>query len=627
MRYKAGEYDVIVIGAGHSGCEAALAAARMGCRTLVVMISLDSVALMPCNPSIGGPAKGHLVREIDALGGQMALNADHSSIQMRMLNTSKGPAVRALRSQSDKWEYQSVMRRALEREPNLDIKQAVVDRLLHSNGRISGVLLNTGASFACRAVVLTTGTYLRGKITMGGLTYEGGPNGQYAPKNLAKSLDDLGLKTGRFRTTTPARIDRSSIDFSKMIEQTGDSEPHNFSFMSPVMEREQLSSWLTYTTAHTHDIIRENLDKAPYYMADRESVEPRYCPSIETKISRFPDRERHQIFIEPEGWQTKEMYVQGLYTSSGESLQLRLLKSIPGLENVKIIRPGYGIEYDYIIPTQLRASLEVKAVAGLFSAGQLNGSSGYEEAAAQGLIAGVNAALYATDNPPLVLTRSEAYIGVLVDDLVTKGTQEPYRMLTSRAEYRLLLRFDNADFRLTEKGYKIGAVGPDRYRAFLKKYDLVEKEKDRLGSITVTPSAEIQELLKKAGTSGLNNPTTLAGLLRRPEVGYEDLLSLPGDHPKLPKDVREQVEIQLKYAGYIEKQIKQVERFNKMENRPIPQDLDYNELDSISLEAREKLTAIRPVSVGQAARISGVNPADITALLVYMEKRKRQGVK
>ncbi|HZK18030.1 MAG TPA: tRNA uridine-5-carboxymethylaminomethyl(34) synthesis enzyme MnmG [Clostridia bacterium] len=627
MRYSAGEYDLIVIGAGHSGCEAALAAARMGCQTLVVTISFDSVALMPCNPSIGGPAKGHLVREIDALGGQMAISADCSSIQMRMLNTSKGPAVRALRSQSDKWQYQSLMRRALEREPNLDIKQAVVDQLLYSNGRISGVLLNTGASFSCKAVVLTTGTYLRGKITMGKLIYDGGPNGQYAPKTLAKSLKDLGLKTGRFRTTTPARINRNTIDFSKMIEQTGDSELHNFSYRSPVTERKQLSSWLTYTTPRTHDIIRENLDKSPFYLAGKGSVEPRYCPSIETKISRFPDRERHQIFIEPEGWHTNEMYVQGLYTSFGEELQLELLRSVPGLGNVKIIRPGYGIEYDYIIPSQLKSSLEVKGISGLFSAGQINGSSGYEEAAAQGLMAGINAALFTKDNPPLVLSRSDAYIGVLVDDLVTKGTQEPYRMLTSRAEYRLLLRFDNADLRLTEKGFRVGAVGPRRYRAFLEKYQMVDREKERLASISLTPSADVQKLLKEAGTAELNNRTTLAELLRRPEVSYDSLLSLPFDHPELAADIREQVEIQLKYAGYIEKQIRQVERFNKMERKLIPGDVDYAGMKNISLEAREKLAAIRPRSIGQASRISGVNPADITALLIYMEKRRRQGVK
>lgn len=626
MEYLAGKYDVVVVGAGHAGCEAGLAAARMGCRTCVLTLNMDNVALMPCNPAVGGPAKGHLVREVDALGGEIGLNTDRNSIQMRMLNTAKGPAVHALRAQADKRAYQTGMKQALEAQTGLDLKQAMVERLLVENGKVCGVVTSTGARFEARAVVLTTGTYLKGRIVIGDLSFPGGPNGQFPSVGLSDSLADLGLKLGRFKTGTPARVDRNSIDFSRMIIQPGDEKTHNFSFMSKILKREQLPCWLTYTTEETHRIIRENLHRAPLYTGAIQSQGPRYCPSIETKVVRFSDKPAHQVFIEPEGRNTTEMYVQGMSTSLPEDVQLSMLRTLPGLEKVEIMRVGYAIEYDYVIPTQLKLSLEVKTIPGLFAAGQINGTSGYEEAAAQGIIAGINAALYVKNKEPFTLTRSDAYIGVMIDDLVTKEIDEPYRMLTSRAEYRLLLRQDNADLRLTEKGYRIGLVTHERYKMFEKKRRLVEEEKARLERTMVPVTEEVKKALQEIKSASLpQQGASLAALLRRPEISYERLLSLPVENPELPEEVREQVEIQIKYEGYIKKQQSQVERFQRLEEKKIPSDLDYAQVKGLSLEAREKMEQIRPVSIGQAARIAGVTPADISVLLIYLEQRRRQG--
>ena len=621
--FIAGNYDVIIIGAGHAGVEAALASARMGCNTLLTTLNMDNIAMMPCNPSVGGPAKGHLVREIDALGGEMGVNADKTCIQYRMLNTGKGPAVQALRAQADKKLYQNTMKHTCELQENLDVKQLLIDEILFEDNKVTGVVVETGEVYTCKAVVLASGTYLKGRIIIGENTYDGGPNGQRAAIKLSSCLLKAGVELMRFKTGTPARVDRRSLDFSKMIIQPGDDEVHNFSFMSDVKTREQVACWLTYTNEQTHKIIRDNIERAPMANGIITGVGPRYCPSIETKIVRFPDKERHQLFIEPEGLDTEEMYVQGMSTSMPIDVQMEFLRTIPGLENVRIMRPGYAIEYDCINPLQLKPSLEFKKISGFFSAGQTNGTSGYEEAASQGLIAGINAALKIQGKEPLILKRSDGYIGVLIDDLVTKGTNEPYRVMTSRAEYRLLLRQDNADLRLTEKGRQVGLVSDERYARFVKRRDSIKNTIELLSEIRIHPNKETLAKMQEFELGSIHNTVTAADLLKRKEISYDDLKHIV-ELPEISEDVKKQVEITLVYEGYIKKQLEQVERMEKLEEKLLPEDINYDEVSSLRDEAREKLNAIRPISIGQASRISGVSPADISVLLVYLEQYRRQ---
>jgi tRNA uridine 5-carboxymethylaminomethyl modification enzyme len=622
--FVAGKYDVIVIGAGHAGVEAALASARIGCKTLLTTLNMDNIAMMPCNPSVGGPAKGHLVRELDALGGEMGFNADKTCIQYRMLNTGKGPAVHALRAQADKKLYQFAMKETCENQENLDVKQLLVEKLLVENDTIYGIQIETGEIYYCRTAILASGTYLRGKIILGENSYTGGPNGQRAAEKLSSSLQSLGVELMRFKTGTPARVDRRTLDFSKMIIQPGDEEAHNFSFMSDITTREQVPCWLTYTNEQTHQVIRDNLDRAPMANGMIEGIGPRYCPSIETKIVRFPDKDKHQLFLEPEGLNTEEMYVQGMSTSLPIDVQMEFLKTIPGLENVQIMRPGYAIEYDCVDPLQLKLSLEFKKIHGFFSAGQANGTSGYEEAAAQGLIAGINAAMLVKGQEPLILKRSDAYIGVLIDDLVTKGTHEPYRIMTSRAEYRLLLRQDNADLRLTEKGRRVGLVSDARYARFSEKRQSIEESLALLKNIKINPNKETLLKLQVIGTSDIRTTTSLYDLLKRTELTY-DLVQSQFELPDVSAEVKNQLEIMVWYEGYIKKQLEQVERTEKLEEKLLPENIDYAIVPSLRDEAREKLSFIKPRSIGQASRISGVSPADISILLVYLEQNRRSG--
>lgn len=622
MIYEAGKYDVIVIGAGHAGCEAALASARIGCKTLLVTMSVENIALMPCNPSVGGPAKAQLVREIDALGGEMGINIDKSSIQMRMINTGKGPAVQALRAQADKHEYGREMIKTILKQLGLDLLMAEVENIESDGGRVTAVLTRTGARYECQTVVLTTGTYLKGRIIAGEVIYDGGPGNQFPAVRLSDNLRSMGIKLGRFKTGTPPRIDRKTVDFSRMEEQPGDSYPWRFSFISPPPHREQLSCWLTHSTADTHRIVRENIDRAPMFTGVIQGRGPRYCPSFEDKVVRFSHKDSHQLFIEPEGRDTDEMYVQGLNTSLPEDVQVRVLRSIPGLESVHMIRTGYAIEYDYVIPSQAQLSLENKVVAGLFTAGQINGTSGYEEAAAQGLIAGINAALKVQRREPFILKRSDAYIGVLIDDLVTKHAEEPYRMLTSRAEYRLLLRQDNADLRLTEKGRHIGLVDDLRWDIFNYKKARLEKGTRHLQNTTFTPAdGAMNGFLASSTSASLRDRTSLWELLRRPEIKISDLIG-QGWMEADQAEIMDQIQIQCKYEGYINKQRDQVRRFEKMESKPIPVDIDYDQVYSLSNEAVQKLKEIKPRSIGHASRISGVTPADINILLIALEKRR-----
>lgn len=623
--YHAGKYDVIVVGAGHSGCEAALASARMGMSTLMLTMTLDSVALMPCNPAIGGTGKGHLVREIDALGGEMGKNIDKSFIQSRMLNTSKGPAVHSLRAQADKNKYSSSMKEILENEKNLTLKQGEAVDIIVEDNIVTGVITRTGGRFEARSVILCTGTYLRGKIYIGEINYWGGPNGLSPAMHLTERMEASGINVRRFKTGTPARIHMDSVDFSKMDLQPGDEVVIPFSFMNENIEKDQAPCYLTYTNLETHKIIMDNLDRSPMYTGQMESTGPRYCPSIEDKVVRFSDKNRHQIFVEPEGTNTKEMYVQGMSTTLPSEVQIQILKTVPGLENVEIMRDAYAIEYDCIDPTRLTRSLEYKGIEGLFFAGQVNGSSGYEEAAAQGLIAGINASLRLQNLEPLILDRSQAYIGVLIDDLVTKGTNEPYRMMTSRAEYRLTLRQDNADLRLTEIGYRIGLATEERYEKMSIKRESIEKELERLSSEKITPTQEVNSYLEGLGSSAMKKPTHLYELIKRPELSYDDLSIIDKDRPDLIREVRMQVEIHIKYEGYIGKQMKQIEQFKKLEGKRLSKEINYSNIKGLRLEARQKLDKLKPESVGQASRISGVSPSDINVLIVYLEQQRRLG--
>ena len=616
--------DVAVIGAGHAGCEASLAAARLGLETMVFTVSVDSIAMMPCNPNIGGSSKGHLVKEIDALGGEMGKVIDKTFIQSKMLNKSKGPAVHSLRAQADKKNYSNTMRQVLENTPHLTIKQAEVTELIVEDGTVKGVKTYSGATYYAKAVVLCTGTYLKARCIYGDVSNYTGPNGLQAANYLTDSLKANGVEMFRFKTGTPARIDKRSIDFSKMEEQKGDERvvPFSFSTDPESVQIDQVSCWLTYTNEKTHEIIRENLDRSPLYSGMIEGTGPRYCPSIEDKVVRFADKSRHQVFIEPEGLNTNEMYVGGMSSSLPEDVQHEMYHSVPGLEHAKIVRNAYAIEYDCINPRQLMPTLEFKNIKNLFSGGQFNGSSGYEEAAAQGLIAGINAALKVKGEELLVLDRSEAYIGVLIDDLVTKENHEPYRMMTSRAEYRLLLRQDNADLRLREKGYRVGLISEEQYQDILEKERLIKEEIERVEHVNVGASKPVQELLEQYGSTPLTSGSTLGELIRRPELNYEVLAPIDKNRPELSYDIREQVNINIKYDGYITRQLKQVEQFKKLESKKIPEDMDYDQVKSLRIEAVQKLKLYRPVSIGQASRIAGVSPADVSVLLVYLESHR-----
>jgi tRNA uridine 5-carboxymethylaminomethyl modification enzyme len=624
MGYTHELYDVAVIGAGHAGCEAALAAARMGAKTVVFSMNLDSIANMPCNPSIGGTAKGHLVREIDALGGEMGKCADKTLIQSRTLNTAKGPAVFSLRAQIDRRSYQREMKHTLELQQNLHVCQAEIVEILAQDKKVTGVKTHIGSIFPCKTVILTTGTYLKGKIIIGDAAYSGGPDGLLPANRLSDSLKSLGLELMRFKTGTPSRINRKSIDFSKMTEQPGDNPIVPFSFEHETIDREQVSCYLIYSTEETHRIVRENLHRSPLYSGAIEGVGPRYCPSFEDKVVRFADKERHQIFVEPMGLDTEEVYLQGFSSSMPEDVQHAMIRSLPGLENAQIMRNAYAIEYDCIDPTELKLSLEFQKIEGLFSAGQINGSSGYEEAAAQGLIAGINAVLKIRGEEPLILDRSQAYIGVLIDDLVTKGTKEPYRMMTSRAEYRLHLRQDNADSRLTPIGYRLGLISEERYQKFLLKQKQIQDEIQRLKAKTVPPSEKVLAYLDKYGSARISSGIKLYDLLKRPELEYRTLKEIDEDFPDLPAAVAEEVSISVKYEGYIQKQLQQIEQFKKMEQRLIPEDIRYEEISGLRIEARQKLARHKPRSLGQASRISGVSPADISVLVIYLNAISRR---
>ena len=624
MSFTYERYDVVVIGAGHAGCEAALASARLGMKTLVFTVSVDSIALMPCNPNIGGSSKGHLVREVDALGGEMGKNIDKTFIQTKMLNLSKGPAVHSLRAQADKQNYTRSMREVLENTDSLVIKQGEVAEVLVEDGQVVGVKTSSNAIYPCKAVIMCTGTYLQARCIYGDVSQYTGPNGLSAANLLTKNLIELGIEVRRFKTGTPARVDKRTIDFSKMVEQKGDEKIVPFSFTNSPddLEREQISCWLTYTNKDTHKIIMDNIDRSPLYSGNINGTGPRYCPSIEDKVVRFADKERHQVFLEPEGNYTNEMYVGGMSSSLPEDVQYAMYHSVPGLENATIVRNAYAIEYDCINPTQLKSSLEFKKIDGFFCAGQANGSSGYEEAAAQGIVAGINAAKKIKGEEPLVLDRSQAYIGVLIDDLITKGTNEPYRMMTSRAEYRLLLRQDNADLRLTEIGYEVGLISEERYQNLLEKKRMISEEIERLQNKSVGGTEAVQNLLKEHNSTLLQSGITLAELLKRPELSYDIIEPIDTTRPNLPYDVREQVNIELKYDGYIKRQMRQVEQFKKLEKKKIPDNINYQDVYSLRKEAVQKLDDMRPSSVGQASRISGVSPADISVLLVYLEKYK-----